>query len=242
MARLRTAGAPTSPNGASSFHLWWEPAPVGARRVSVELRIDETPRHDRLMFWALQVDFESAGRTGGGAHIGLQWNALHPGGTAVNWGGYRAGGGLLYGTVSPLPSAPADPNTRDFPWRAGRWYRLEVGPGSTPGWWAGAVTDVETGTETHVRELAGGGESLVRPVVWTEAFAHCDDPSVSVTWRNPTVSGPARDAAPDRYRVSYQAEDQGGCSNTSVESTGDGVRQTTSTERSTPPGATVTVR
>src|SRR5690349_12962684 len=93
--RLRTTGFPTSSNRASSMHLWWTPAPPPATEVSVVLEIVEPPAVPHLYFWALQASFVDRGRRIGGAHLGLQWYDRHPGGTAVNWGGYRDGGGEL---------------------------------------------------------------------------------------------------------------------------------------------------
>ena len=113
--RPRTHGFPPSGNGASSFHLGWRLPPGAGHLVaaSVTLEVLAPPAGDHLYFWALQVAFPGAGA----AHLGLQWNHRHPGFGAVNWGGYAADGSLLAGTESPLPSTPADPNTRDYPWQ-----------------------------------------------------------------------------------------------------------------------------
>lgn len=130
--RVRTSGRPTSGNGASSFHLWWS-VPYGRMlsAAAVTLEVVEPPATDRLVFWALQVSFVKPG--GGGAHLGLQWNRRHPGGTAVNWGGYAPDGSLLSGSASPLPSTPDDPNTRDLLWWPRRPYRLSIIPVEEPG-------------------------------------------------------------------------------------------------------------
>ncbi|HNE38225.1 MAG TPA: hypothetical protein PKZ82_17065, partial [Microthrixaceae bacterium] len=105
----RTHGDPPSANGASSLHLRWDlDDRPGCREVSVTLEVLQPPTVDRLYFWALQADFatgDAGRRPAGGAHLGLQWHPQHPGSTAVNWGGYRPGGGELSGTVSALPSA-----------------------------------------------------------------------------------------------------------------------------------------
>ena len=238
----RTTGPPASANGASSFHLWWEPEPPrDATEVSVVLRVVDEPRHDRLVVWALQVEFATGPERHGGAHVGLQWNSRHPRNRAVNWGGYDAGGRILPGSVSPLPSAPADPNTRDFQWEPGVEYRLTVRPGAEPGSWSATVTDLSSGVETHIRELAAGGTVLRRPVVWSEVFAHCDDPSVTVVWSDPRCVGPAGSWTPRGYRVSYQDERQGGCSNTDVRLVPGGVAQVTATERAVAAGSVVPI-
>lgn len=240
MARGRVRGLPPSANGASSFHLWWA-VEAAADRVEVTLEVLDPPAVDRLYFWALQVGFQGPAGKSGGAHLGLQWNRRHPGSTAVNWGGYTIDGRLLEGSGSPLPSAPGDPNTRDFPWRAGVPYRLRVEPGLLPGWWRGVVVDLADGAETTVRELAGGGDRLADAVVWSEVFARCDDPSVSVRWSDPRLAGDAGWVRPAAYRVNYQAHARGGCANTDVQVDARGVLQVTAVTRHTPQDALVPV-
>lgn len=130
----RRFGAPTSSNGASSLHLGWVLPAIGSggyRALSVTLEVIELPSVDRLYFWALQADFaDGAGRgpvrRAGGAHLGLQWHPQHPGSTAVNWGGYGPDGAELSGSVSALPSALHNVNTRNFRWRPGSPYRLTI--------------------------------------------------------------------------------------------------------------------
>lgn len=236
---MRETGFPQSANGASSFHLWWEPPPPPAREVSVTLTIDQEPAHARLVFWALQVEFGLGSRIVGGAHLGLQWNARHPGSRAVNWGGYDRTGAVLAGSPSPLGSTPGDPNTRDFDWSPKRAYRLSIRAGA--GGWVGEVTDEETGHHQFVRELYAGADALHRPVVWSEVFARCDDPTVSATWRDPVTATGAGRIIPRAYRVSYQDEAAGGCSNTDVVVTAGGVRQSTAVTRRVPPGALVAI-
>ena len=232
------------------MHLWWEPAPPPAPEVSAVLEIVEPPVVPHLYFWALQVSFVDRGRRVGGAHLGLQWYDRHPGSTAVNWGGYRDAGlrgpnattglrgpnattglrgamtsGELDGEPSPLPSATGNPNTRDYPWRAGTPYRLRI-RGDGDGWWVGEVTDLVAGTTTAVRRLRGGGTHLVAPVVWSEVFARCDDPTVTVRWS-------ALDPTPASLRPTYQSHDQGGCANTASrpDPAGDGWLQETNVRR-----------
>src|SRR5690349_18447275 len=115
-----TKGWPTSANQASSMHLWWD-MDVGGPVVaaSVTLTVVDPPRWTDLCFWALQASFADRGGGRGGAHLGLQWYARHPGSTAVNFGGYANRGGELRGSQSMLPSATGNPNTRDYSWVPG---------------------------------------------------------------------------------------------------------------------------
>jgi hypothetical protein len=219
----RVRGYPTSSNRASSMHLRWNPAPDSLLEVAVTLEIVEPPSVDELYFWALQASFIDRGRHIGAAHLGLQWYSLHPGSTAVNWGGYRDGAGELDGDESALPSTPGNPNTRDFTWRPHTPYRLRIS-GDGDGWWTGSVTDLSTNTTTVVRRLHGGGDQLANPIVWSEVFAKCDDPRVVVRWSDfaPPTAG---------LRPSYQTHADGGCANTASRRDGDAYLQITNTER-----------
>ena len=145
-------------HGVSSFHLWWQGIDGGAPLVEVAATIEvlRQPATDRLYFWALQTSFISDRGTHGAAHIGLQWNPRHPGNKAVNWGGYADVAdvrSILDGTPSPLPSTPADPNTRDYPWQEGVAYRLRVSRASMG--WQGSITDTSSGVTSVIRDLAG---------------------------------------------------------------------------------------
>lgn len=221
--RERTRGFPTSSNRASSMHLVWDPPPSPTREVSAVLEVVEPPVVPHLYFWALQASFVDRGRRVGGAHLGLQWYDRHPGSTAVNWGGYRDGAGELDGEESALPSAMRNPNTRDFAWLPHRAYRLTI-DGEGDGWWRGAVTDLVTGEETVVRRLDGGGVALASPVVWSEVFARCDDPSVVVRWSDPSPPAPS-------FRPTYQSHADGGCANTRSLPDATGWVQRTNVER-----------
>jgi hypothetical protein len=191
--------------------------------VSAVLEIVEPPVADRLYFWALQVSFVDRGRSLGGAHLGLQWFSRHPGSTAVCWGGYRNGAGECDGETSGLPSATGNPNTRDFAWSPNRPYRLRVS-GEGDGWWSGEVTDLSTGEPTMVRRLHGGGTHLANPVVWSEVFARCDDPGVTVRWSefDPPAAG---------MHPTYQAHVDGGCANTVSRRDGQAWLQVTNARR-----------
>jgi hypothetical protein len=203
--RTRTTGFPTSSNGASSTHLWWTPRRGAAVAVSAVLEVVEPPTVAHLYFWALQATFvDRRGRSVGAAHLGLQWHAGHPGGTAVNWGGYRSdGSGELDGDESGLPSATGNRNTRDFAWRPRTPYRLRITPAGR-----GEVTDVSSGVTTVVRRLhVPGAVALEHPVVWSEVFARCDDPPAAVQWSD-------LEPPPSATRVTYQSYEDGGCTNT----------------------------
>jgi hypothetical protein len=236
--RARTRGFPPSGNGASSFHLGWRLPPGAGHLVaaSVTLEVRTPPVVDHLYFWALQVAFPGAGA----AHLGLQWNDRHPGFGAVNWGGYAADGSLLAGRESPLPSTPADPNTRDYSWEPTREYRLRV-VRVDEGAWRGQVTDLTSGDTTTVRDLIAAAPFLGDPMVWSEVFARCDDPSVTVRWSDFEVRTEAGDRlGPTALTVNYQAHADGGCSNTtSVPDDQGGVVQVTNAERHTPQGSTI---
>ena len=237
-------GEPGSANGASSFHLSWTGIDEDLVEVSATLEVVEPPAVDRLYFWALQVSFLDGRAHRGAAHIGLQANRNHPGGRAVNWGGYAAAGGLLTGTASALPSRPDDPNTRDYPWEPGRPYRLRVFrvPGSL-GHWRGEVTDLGSGRAAVVRDLLAGGDRMASPMVWSEVFARCEHPSVTVRWSDLSATTAAgRVMAPSGVAVSYEAHAGGGCDNTTSRRDERGVLQITNTERTVRQGSVIDLR
>ncbi len=237
----RTHGAPTSSNGASSFHLRWEVPPLPLQTVEATIEIVAPPKVPRLFFWALQVSFERKGQPRGAAHFGLQHHPAHPKSGAVNWGGYHHHSvrhGELAGGPSRLPSALGNPNTRDYPWRTGTAYRYRIAP-SEPGRWRGSITDLDTGVERVVRDLQVDADSLSAPMVWSEVFADCDAPLSIVRWTNfEATLADGRTVKPNAVRVSYQSELEGGCSNTDVQRTPDGgLEQRTGVPRRTPHGA-----
>jgi hypothetical protein len=232
--RGRVSGYPTSSNRASSMHLAWE-LPPGTGPVvaaAVRLVVEATPEVDELYFWALQASFtDGAGHRHGGAHLGLQWHAPHPGARAVNWGGYAPVGGILPGTESALPSGSANANTRDLWWEAGVPHLLTIEPAAGGGW-AGSVDG------RHVRILHAGGDRLEGLMVWSEVFARCDAPSVAVRWSGFRVTLASGEVvSPLAVRVNYQRRAEGGCDNTTAILDGDGVRQVTATARQVPTGA-----
>lgn len=246
----RVSGEPHSANGASSFHLVWEMPAAPLRSVAATLEVLQPPTVRRVYFWALQVSFVTDRRLAGAAHLGLQWNPRHPDSAAVNWGSYGpedAGSTLLRGSDSTLPGSRHDPNTRDFPWRPGRRYRLEVSqaPATASGGppsWRGTVTDLDGGTETLVRDLHTGGEHLASPMVWTEVFARCEHPSAVVRWSDFRAASAEADIVdPRRVRVNYQARTDGGCDNTTVIADELGLLQVTAAQRQIPQGAILPV-
>ena len=235
---VRDRGLPPSPNGASSFHVWWDVPDVPLALVSVILEVLKPPEVSRLAFFALQASFWSPARHEGGAHTGIQWNPRHPRNLAVNWGGYDDGGAILPGTESSLPSTPHDPNTRDFTWTPRARYRLTIGPLSPgsggPSRWPARIEGLDTGEDVVVRHLLCDGDHLRSPVVWSELFTRCDDPPIEVRWSEPSALGLDGEPVPvGRGRVTYQAYYAGGCSNTTVETDRVGIVQRSGCERRT---------
>lgn len=224
------------------MHLFWEVPPVPLVEVSADLEVVDRPTVDKLYFWALQVNFSERGVDRGGAHLGLQHHPRYPDGGAVNWGGYHPGGGELSGSLSELPSTLDNVNTRNLRWAAGRRYRLRVFSPEA-GRWRGTVTDTDSGVQTVVRDLFVDAGQLVRPMVWSEVFAHCDHPSVTVRWSNltalPAGGGSVRALS---VRTNYQSHRNGGCANTTslVDAEGSGFLQRTTTERLHQSGAILT--
>ena len=201
-----TAGA--SGGGAGGgFHLWWKGVPTTEPIVacSVVLEVVQPPTVAALYFWALQASFLDRGRRVGGAHLGLQWYSLHPGSTAVNWGGYAQAAdvtSILEGSDSPLPGIPGDRNTRTFAWGDGIPYRFTIHRGTVG--WASTVTDLVTGSEVTVRELYAGGDRLGGFVMWSELFCRGDDPPTTVRWSEPearTASGVI--VRPEQLQVTF---------------------------------------
>ena len=165
----------------------------------------------------------------------------------MNWGGYDRSGFVLSGTPSPVPSTPHDPNTRDFAWVSGARYRLTIGPQppDVRDWphWPARIEGLDTGEDLVVRELICDGDHLRAPVVWSELFTRCDDPSIEVRWSEPravTLEGAVLQV--DRGRVTYQAHRAGGCTNTTVETDEIGIVQRSGCERRLRHDAVVTWR
>ena len=222
------------------MHLWWTVrAAEPVVEVAATLEVLAPPSVTRLYFWALQATFHDGQSATGAGHLGLQWGVGDAPRRSVNWGGYLAGGGELEGTVSELPATLGNPNTRDFAWVAGRPYRLHIGPSPAgPGLWRGQVTDEVSGVSTVVRDLRCPGRHLVDPVVWSEVFARCDDPPVTVRWRDlevVTTSGRRGDVS--TVVAGYQSWEDGGCDNTTAGHDGTGWVQRTNSPRVVGPGS-----
>jgi hypothetical protein len=242
-----TTGRPPSGNGASSFHLTWITPPGDWVVAEATVEVQQPPGVAALYFWAMQVSFAERGKHGGAGHIGLQWHRDHPGRTAVNWGGYAASGGELTGSTSSLSSATGNVNTRDYRWRPNQPYRLRVSrsrdeaPAGLVAW-RGEVIDLQAGVVTHVRDLWAAGSTLTAPVVWSEVFADCDDPTVVVEWSDLRLTDAAgRTVTVDAVTVNYQSLADGGCAITSSQVADDraGFEQRTNVERRTAQGATL---
>lgn len=239
----RVTGPPPSGNGASSFHVMWDAPPVPLIGAEVTIEVIEPPTVPALYFWALQVNFERGGGRIGGAHFGLQYHPSYPDAGAVNWGGYADAGGELDGSVSELPSALDNVNTRTYRWEAGRRYRYRIGrsPEQADGGWRGSIVDESSGVETVVRDLFVDADALTGPMVWSEIFADCDHPSAAVRWTDPTViTVEGERIAITAARLNYQRHGDGGCANTdtSVDDSvpGGGFVQRSNTERTNPTG------
>lgn len=216
--------------------------------MSVTLEVLEPPTVPQLYFWALQADFAGVSGRVGGAHLGLQWHPRHPGSTAVNWGGYRTGGGELDGSVSALPSTLGNVNTRDLSWSPLTPYRLRIErtDGRAPAGataFRGSVTDTSTGAVTVIRDLHLHGDRIVGVTMWSEVFANCDAPRVAVRWSEPIAIGlDGTRVEPTGLSVNYQRHDAGGCANTDSSPDGSGVVQRTGVDRATPQGTRLTFR
>jgi hypothetical protein len=128
-----------------------------------------------------------------------------------------------------LPSSFGNPNTRDFDWEEARDYRLRIGRGAQG--WSGWVDG------TLVRELHVPGASLSSPIVWSEVFADCDHPGVSVRWSDAEVVNRSGERIAIRSAIAnYQPRSEGGCDNTSSVVEEHAFVQRTSTTRATAPG------
>ena len=225
---------PTSGNRSSGFHLWWHgmdggPLPLVAAGATLEVL--QRPSVERLYFWALQASFvDGRGTRYGAAHLGLQWNPNHPDNGAVNWGGYADTGdvgSVLAGNASMLPSAPDDPNTRDYPWQESVAYRLRIARSNAG--WRGEVIDLASGHGVVVRDLHVDGDRLTNLVVWSEVFASCTDPTAVVRWSG--FEGYVADGTILRPRSVGLTFPPDGCPNTDTVADEVGFLQVTSTTR-----------
>jgi hypothetical protein len=77
-------------------------------------------------------------------------------------------------------------------------------------------------------------------MVWSEVFAHCDDPCVRVRWSDFTARTADGVVRPTAVSVNYQSFADGGCTNTDVYDDGIGIVQSTNTGRMTTQGTRLT--
>lgn len=138
-----------------------------------------------------------------------------------------------------------------------------------PGAWRAEVTDIAAGESTDIRDLfpwskarpgfigrwlartrgsshsakvqekGAGSGFLARPMVWSEVFAACDDPGVTVEWGGfRALDEEGRLWCPQAVSVNYQAASEGGCPNTNSHLGPRGtIIQMTNTKREVPQGA-----
>lgn len=207
-------GKPQSGNGASSFHLYWKCPNVAYLQVNATITVTNPPTVPKLYFWALQVNFESDNRKQGGAHFGLQHHSQYQNNGAINWGGYFDLGGELEGTTSNLKSDLNNVNTRNYQWQSNIAYEYKIQK-TSDGNWLGSITNLETGEQTHVRELFCDAEYITNPMVWTECFANHDDPSTTVAWSNlKAISTDGKEHKITSAEINYQKISDGGSANT----------------------------
>ncbi|MEO5842477.1 MAG: hypothetical protein ABIQ73_03000 [Acidimicrobiales bacterium] len=236
----RVEGRPPSGNGASSFHLFWQmPAHPPLVEVSATFELLDEPAQERLYFWALQAGFADASGGYGGAHFGFQWHPQYPAKRAVCWGGYAHVGGELDGGPTTFPSIDGNPNVCAYPWTTGQRWTWRIRRVSD-GVWRAELDDPNTGETVPIRDLWCRGDRLVDPMVWSEVFAHCDDPSVHVRWSELATRTATDAILPFAVSVNYQSYADGGCTNTNSFVDGFGFVQATNTERVTAQGAILT--
>jgi hypothetical protein len=93
-----------------------------------------------------------------------------------------------------------------------------------------------------IRELVPGGTHLCSLMTWSEVFARCEQPPVTVRWSNPVafddLDEPVR---PAEVAVNYQSYGDGGCSNTTAFLDDVGVCQRTGCERLVATGSRLAV-
>ena len=148
---------------------------------------------------------------------------------------HESGGGELEGSTFLLPGMAGSQNTQSYPWQSGRPYRLRVFPSPhiTQAWRA-EVTDLSSGKATPIRDLYTDGDSLAMPMVWTESFADCAAPPVTVRWSHlRAVDSTGRILTPHSLLVNYQGWERG-LHQHRVETDARGVLQVTCTRVSWP--------
>ena len=104
------------------------------------------------------------------------------------------------------------------------------------------MTDLAAGETVVIRELGCRGDRLTSIVMWSEVFASCDAPSVSVRWSDlaiERIDGSVE--AVTSVSTRYQAVSAGGCTNTNSRVDGSAFVQTTATDRLNPPQTTLSI-
>jgi hypothetical protein len=237
----RVEGRPPSGNGASSFHLFWQlPPHEPLCEVSATFELLNEPLRDRLYFWALQAGFADGDRAYGGAHFGFQWHPDYPDMRAVCWGGYKNGGGELDGGPTSFPSIDGNPNVCGYQWTTGQRWRWRIRRIDDGGVWRAEFDDPNSGQTVAIRDLWCRGDRIVDPMVWSEVFAHCGDPSVHVRWSEFAGRTETDAIVPLSVSVNYQAYADGGCTNTNSFVDDVGFVQATNTDRVTAQGTNLT--
>jgi hypothetical protein len=127
-----------------------------------------------------------------------------------------------------------------YPWQPGRPYRFRVRREDHA--WRADVLDLATAEETVIRDLHAPGPYLVEPLVWSEVFAPCDAPSVTVRWSDLMgVTASGSHVRPHSVALSFQRPEAGGCPNTTVEADEGGLLQITNVPRRVRDGDVVPV-
>jgi hypothetical protein len=111
--------------------------------------------------------------------------------------------------------------------------------------WRGEVIDLDDGMVTEVRDLWAAGSTLTSPVVWSEVFADCDDPTVVIRWSDLRLTDDQGVTTTiDEVSVNYQAVSDGGCVTTDSHLADErpAFEQCTNVERRTRQGSSLRLR
>ena len=203
---------------------------VGA---SVEVRVDDVPRHG-LRFFALQVNFADVAW----AHGGLQ---ADPEDGKANWGGLVSGidydfEGAELEVLSAVQNMPGRTSPAD--WEEDTWYRYDVRRGELtelpPGeysvlsedpvmvenaremWeWSFSITNVGTGEVVWENHLYVAHPVITSATYWTETGygIECTD-KLTVKWRNPFFE--REDGTSDLPHMIKKSMRQSDCPNSST--------------------------
>jgi hypothetical protein len=104
------------------------------------------------------------------------------------------------------------------------------------------VTDIAQDRTTVVRDLLVPAQGLASPLVWSEVFAACDDPSTEVRWSElHALDGQGVVHAARSVSLTYQSFADGGCSNTQTYVDGESFVQVTGLPAARQPGPDVLV-